>query len=120
MSTLANNIKSETEISQFARAYLAITEWLLVFFNNERRIIHRLLILLVYLEMNPRPKIIENINNSNMVLRAGLISMSLEQAIFNPSMRIEHAIILVHLFVIAIFVPNKLNVENIAREICSF
>ncbi len=120
MSTLANNIKLETEISRFARAYLAITVWLLVFFNNERRIIHRLLILLVYLEMNPRPKIIENVNNSNMVLRAGLISMSLEQAIFNPSMRIKHAIILVHLFVMAIFVPNKLNVENIAREIFSF
>jgi hypothetical protein len=69
--------------------------------------------------MNPRPKIIENINISIMVVRAGLISMSLEQAIFNPNMRIEHAIILVHLFVMAIFLPNKLDVENIAKEIFS-
>ena len=47
--------------------------------------------------------------------------MSLEQIILNPNMEIAHAIILIHLIIIAAYLPNYIDTqEAIAKAISYF
>jgi len=94
---------------------------LILLFNKDKSIIHRLMIYLIYLEVNPRIRIIENLNYSVMIIRLGMLSMSLEQIILNPNMEIAHAIILIHLIIVAAYLPNYIDTqEAIAKTISYF
>ena len=74
---------------------------LIILFNKDKSVIHRLMIYLMYLEVNPKIRIIENLNYSVMIIRLGMLSMSLEQILLNPNMEIAHAVILLHLIIVA-------------------
>jgi hypothetical protein len=120
LSTEANHTVANTISCSFIRAYLALLLWVMLIFNSDRSIIHRMMIYLSYLEFNPRSKIIENIDYSVMVIKWGLISLSLEQILFNPSMEIFQAIIITHLVVIAIYMPNKIDTEEMFGKVISY
>jgi len=121
ISTVANHAIANTITCIFIRTYLAMIVALILLFNKNKSIIHRLMIYLIYLEVNPRIRIIENLNYSVMVIRLGMISMSLEQIILNPNMEIAHAIILIHLIVVAAYLPNYIDTqEAIAKTISYF
>jgi hypothetical protein len=79
-----------------------------------------MMIYLSYLEFNPRSKIIENIDYSVMVIKWGLISLSLEQILFNPNMEIFQAIVITHLAVIAIYMPSKIDIEGMFDKVISY
>ncbi len=50
-----------------------------------------------------------------------MLSMSLEQIILNPNMEIAHAIILIHLIIVAAYLPNYIDTqEAIAKTISYF
>jgi len=121
ISTVANHAIANTITCIFIRTYLAMIVALILLFNKNKSIIHRLMIYLIYLEVNPRIRIIENLNYSVMVIRLGMLSMSLEQIILNPNMEIAHAIILIHLIVVAAYLPNYIDTqEAIAKTISYF
>jgi hypothetical protein len=121
ISTVANHAIANTITCIFIRTYLAMIVALILLFNKDKSIIHRLMIYLVYLEINPKVRIIENLNYSVMVIRLGMLSMSLEQIILNPNMEIAHAIILIHLIIIAAYLPNYIDTqEAIAKTISYF
>ena len=121
ISTVANHAIANTITCIFIRTYLAMIVALILLFNKDKSIIHRLLIYLIYLEVNPRIRIIENLNYSVMVIRLGMLSMSLEQIILNPNMEIAHAIILIHLIIVAAYLPNYIDTqEAIAKTISYF
>ena len=121
ISTVANHAIANTITCIFIRTYLAMIVALILLFNKDKSIIHRLMIYLIYLEVNPRIRIIENLNYSVMVIRLGMLSMSLEQIILNPNMEIAHAIILIHLIVVAAYLPNYIDTqEAIAKTISYF
>ena len=121
ISTVANHAIANTITCIFIRTYLAMIVALILLFNKNKNIIHRLMIYLIYLEVNPRIRIIENLNYSVMVIRLGMLSMSLEQIILNPNMEIAHAIILIHLIVVAAYLPNYIDTqEAIAKTISYF
>ena len=121
ISTVANHAIANTITCIFIRTYLAMIVALILLFNKNKSIIHRLMIYLIYLEVNPRIRIIENLNYSVMVVRLGMLSMSLEQIILNPNMEIAHAIILIHLIVVAAYLPNYIDTqEAIAKTISYF
>ena len=121
ISTVANHAIANTITCIFIRTYLAMIVALILLFNKNKSIIHRLMIYLIYLEVNPRIRIIENLNYSVMVIRLGMLSMSLEQIILNPNMEIAHAIILIHLIVAAAYLPNYIDTqEAIAKTISYF
>ena len=119
ISTVANHAIANTITCIFIRTYLAMIVALILLFNKNKSIIHRLMIYLIYLEVNPRIRIIENLNYSVMVIR--LLSMSLEQIILNPNMEIAHAIVLIHLIIVAAYLPNYIDTqEAIAKTISYF
>jgi hypothetical protein len=121
ISTVANHAIANTMTCIFIRTYLAVIVALILLFNKDKSIIHRLMIYLVYLEINPKVRIIENLNYSVMVIRLGMLSMSLEQIILNPNMEIAHAIILIHLIIVAAYLPNYIDTqEAIAKTISYF
>jgi hypothetical protein len=121
ISTVANHAIANTITCIFIRAYLAMIVALILLFNKDKSVIHRLMIYLIYLEVNPRIRIIENLNYSVMVIRLGMLSMSLEQIILNPNMEIAQAIILIHLIIIAAYLPNHIDTqEAIAKTISYF
>jgi len=121
ISTVANHAIANTITCIFIRTYLAMIVALILLFNKNKSIIHRLMIYLIYLEVNPRIRIIENLNYSVMIIRLGMLSMSLEQIILNPNMEIAHAIILIHLIVVAAYLPNYIDTqEAIAKTISYF
>ena len=121
ISTVANHAIANTITCIFIRTYLAMIVALILLFNKNKSIIHRLMIYLIYLEVNPRIRIIENLNYSVMVIRLGMLSMSLEQIILNPNMEIAHAIILIHLIIVAAYLPNYIDTqEAIAKTIFYF
>jgi hypothetical protein len=120
LSTVANHTVANTISCSFIRAYLALLLWVMLIFNSDRSIIHRMMIYLSYLEFNPRSKIIENIDYSVMVIKWGLISLSLEQILFNPSMEIFQAIVITHLVVIAIYMPSKIDIEEMFDKVISY
>ena len=121
ISTVANHAIANTITCIFIRTYLAMIVALILLFNKDKSIIHRLMIYLIYLEVNPRIRIIENLNYSVMVIRLGMLSMSPEQIILNPNMEIAHAIILIHLIVVAAYLPNYIDTqEAIAKTISYF
>ena len=121
ISTVANHAIANTITCIFIRTYLAMIVALILLFNKDKSIIHRLMIYLIYLEVNPRIRIIENLNYSIMIIRLGMLSMSLEQIILNPNMEIAHAIILIHLIVVAAYLPNYIDTqEAIAKTISYF
>ena len=121
ISTVANHAIANTITCIFIRTYLAMIVALILLFNKDKSIIHRLMIYLIYLEVNPKIRIIENLNYSVMVIRLGMLSMSLEQIILNPNMEIAHAIILIHLIVVAAYLPNYIDTqEAIAKTISYF
>jgi hypothetical protein len=121
ISTVANHAIANTITCIFIRTYLAMIVALILLFNKDKSIIHRLMIYLIYLEVNPRIRIIENLNYSVTVIRLGMLSMSLEQIILNPNMEIAHAIILIHLIVVAAYLPNYIDTqEAIAKTISYF
>ena len=121
ISTVANHAIANTITCIFIRTYLAMIVALILLFNKDKSIIHRLMIYLIYLEVNPRIRIIENLNYSVMVIRLGMLSMSLEQIILNPNMEIAHAIILIHLIVVAAYLPNYIDTQKaIAKTISYF
>jgi len=82
--TIANHTTAIGLIGNFIRSYLAMVVWLVLIFINERSLIHRVMIFLVYLELNPVERIIENINHSVMVVKAIMLCMSLKQILFFP------------------------------------
>jgi hypothetical protein len=121
ISTVANHAIANTITCIFIRTYLAMIVALILLFNKDKSIIHRLMIYLIYLEVNPRIRIIENLNYSVMIIRLGMLSMSLEQIILNPNMEIAHAIILIHLIIVAAYLPNYIDIqEAIAKTISYF
>ena len=121
ISTVANHAIANTITCIFIRTYLAMIVALILLFNKDKSIIHRLMIYLIYLEVNPRIRIIENLNYSVMIIRLGMLSMSLEQVILNPNMEIAHAIILIHLIIVAAYLPNYIDTqEAIAKTISYF
>jgi hypothetical protein len=121
ISTVANHAIANTITCIFIRTYLAMIVALILLFNKDKSIIHRLMIYLMYLEVNPRTRIIENLNYSVMVIRLGMLSMSLEQIILNPNMEIAQAIILIHLIIVAAYLPNYIDTqEAIAKTISYF
>jgi len=121
ISTVANHAIANTITCIFIRTYLAMIVALILLFNKDKSIIHRLMIYLIYLEVNPRIRIIENLNYSVMIIRLGMLSMSLEQIILNPNMEIAHAIILIHLIIVAAYLPNYIDTqEAIANTISYF
>lgn len=121
ISTVANHAIANTITCIFIRTYLAMIVALILLFNKDKSIIHRLMIYLIYLEVNPRIRIIENLNYSVMIIRLGMLSMSLEQIILNPNMEITHAIILIHLIIVAAYLPNYIDTqEAIAKTISYF
>ena len=121
ISTVANHAIANTITCIFIRTYLAMIVALILLFNKDKSIIHRLMIYLIYLEVNPRIRIIENLNYSVMIIRLGMLSMSLEQIILNPNMEIAHATILIHLIIVAAYLPNYIDIqEAIAKTISYF
>jgi len=121
ISTVANHAIANTITCIFIRTYLAMIVALILLFNKDKSIIHRLMIYLIYLEVNPRIRVIENLNYSVMIIRLGMLSMSLEQIILNPNMEIAHAIILIHLIIVAAYLPNYIDTqEAIAKTISYF
>jgi len=121
ISTVANHAIANTITCIFIRTYLAMVVALILLFNKDKSIIHRLMIYLIYLEVNPKTRIIENLNYSVMIIRLGMLSMSLEQIILNPNMEIAHAIILIHLIIVAAYLPNYIDTqEAIAKTISYF
>jgi hypothetical protein len=121
ISTVANHAIANTITCIFIRTYLAMIVALILLFNKDKSIIHRLMIYLIYLEVNPRIRIIENLNYSVMVIRLGMLSISLEQIILNPNMEIAHAIVLIHLIIVAAYLPNYIDTqEAIAKTISYF
>jgi hypothetical protein len=121
ISTVANHAIANSITCIFIRTYLAMIVALILLFNKDKSIIHRLMIYLVYLEVNLRVRIIENLNYSVMIIRLGMLSMSLEQIILNPNMEIAHAVILVHLIIVAAYLPNYIDTqEAIAKTISYF
>jgi len=121
ISTVANHAIANTITCIFIRTYLAMIVALILMFNKDKSIIHRLMIYLIYLEVNPKTRIIENLNYSVMIIRLGMLSMSLEQIILNPNMEIAHAIILIHLIIVAAYLPNYIDTqEAIAKTISYF
>jgi len=121
ISTVANHAIANTITCIFIRTYLAMIVALILLFNKDKSIIHRLMIYLIYLEVNPRIRIIENLNYSVMVIRLGMLSISLEQIILNPNMEVAHAIVLIHLIIVAAYLPNYIDTqEAIAKTISYF
>jgi len=93
---------------------------LILLFNKDKNIVHRLMIYLVYLEINPKNRIIENLNYSVMIIRLGMLSMSQEQIILNPIMELAHEIILVHLIVVAAYLPNYIDTQEVIAKTMSY
>ena len=121
ISTVANHAIANTITCIFIRTYLAAIVALILLFNKDKSIVHRLMIYLIYLEVNPKTRIIENLNYSVMIIRMGMLSMSLEQIILNPNMETAHAIILIHLIIVAAYLPNYIDTqEAIAKTISYF
>ena len=120
ISTVANHAIANTITCIFIRTYLAMIVALILLFNKNKSIIHRLMIYLIYLEVNPRIRIIENLNYSVMVIRLGMLSMSLEQIILNPNMEIAHAIILIHLIIVAAYLPNYIDTQEAITKTISY
>jgi len=121
ISTVANHAIANTITCIFIRTYLATIVALILLFNKDKSVIHRLMIYLMYLEVNPKIRIIENLNYSVMVIRLGMLSISLEQIILNPNMEIAHAIVLIHLIIVAAYLPNYIDTqEAIAKTISYF
>ena len=120
ISTVANHVIANTITCIFIRTYLAMIVTLILLFNKDKSVIHRLMIYLIYLEVNPRIRIIENLNYSVMVIRLGMLSMSLEQIILNPNMEIAHAIILIHLIIVAAYLPNYIDTQEVIVKTISY
>ena len=120
ISTVANHAIANTITCIFIRTYLAMIVALILLFNKDKSIIHRLMIYLIYLEVNPRIRIIENLNYSVMVIRLGMLSISLEQIILNPNMEIAHAIILIHLIIVAAYLPNYIDTQEAVAKTISY
>jgi hypothetical protein len=120
ISTVANHAIANTITCIFIRTYLAMIVALILLFNKDKSIIHRLMIYLIYLEVNPRVRIIENLNYSVMIIRLGMLSMSLEQIILNPNMEIAHAIILIHLIIVAAYLPNYIDTQEAIPKTISY
>jgi hypothetical protein len=120
ISTVANHAIANTITCIFIRTYLAMIVALILLFNKDKSIIHRLMIYLIYLEVNPRIRIIENLNYSVMIIRLGMLSMSLEQIILNPNMEIAHAIILIHLIIVAAYLPNYIDTQEVIAKTISY
>ena len=120
ISTVANHAIANTITCIFIRTYLAMIVALILLFNKNKSIIHRLMIYLIYLEVNPRIRIIENLNYSVMVIRLGMLSISLEQIILNPNMEIAHAIVLIHLIIVAAYLPNYIDTQEAIAKIISY
>jgi hypothetical protein len=120
ISTVANHAIANTITCIFIRTYLAMIVALILLFNKDKNIVHRLMIYLVYLEINPKNRIIENLNYSVMIIRLGMLSMSLEQIILNPNMELAHAIILVHLIVVAAYLPNYIDTQEVIAKTMSY
>ena len=120
ISTVANHAIANTITCIFIRTYLAMIVALILLFNKDKSIIHRLMIYLIYLEINPRIRIIENLNYSVMIIRLGMLSMSLEQIILNPNMEIAHAIILIHLIIVAAYLPNYIDTQEAIVKTISY
>lgn len=120
ISTVANHAIANTITCIFIRTYLAMIVALILLFNKDKSIIHRLMIYLIYLEVNPRIRIIENLNYSVMIIRLGMLSMSLEQIILNPNMEIAHAIILIHLIIVAAYLPNYIDTQEAIAKTMSY
>ena len=49
-----------------------------------------------------------------------MLSMSLEQIILNPNMELAHAIILVHLIVVAAYLPNYIDTQEVIAKTMSY
>ena len=120
ISTVANHAIANTITCIFIRTYLAMIVALILLFNKNKSIIHRLMIYLIYLEVNPRIRVIENLNYSVMIIRLGMLSMSLEQIILNPNMEIAHAIILIHLIIVAAYLPNYIDTQEAITKTISY
>jgi hypothetical protein len=120
ISTVANHAIANTITCIFIRTYLAMIVALILLFNKNKSIVHRLMIYLIYLEVNPRIRIIENLNYSVMVIRLGMLSMSLEQIILNPNMEIAHAIVLIHLIIVAAYLPNYIDTQEAIAKTISY
>ena len=120
ISTVANHAIANTITCIFIRTYLAMIVALILLFNKDKSIIHRLMIYLMYLEVNPRIRIIENLNYSVMIIRLGMLSMSLEQIILNPNMELAHAIILIHLIIVAAYLPNYIDTQEAIAKTMSY
>jgi len=120
ISTVANHAIANTITCIFIRTYLAMIVALILLFNKDKSIIHRLMIYLIYLEVNPRIRIIENLNYSVMIIRLGMLSMSLEQIILNPNMEIAYAIILIHLIIVAAYLPNYIDTQEAITKTISY
>jgi hypothetical protein len=120
MSTLANHTAASTVVCNLIRAYLALVVWLMLIFISDRSIKHRMMIYLLYLEINPRSKIIENFDYSVIIIKWGMISMSLEHIILHPYMEIAHAVIITHIIVIAAYMPNKIETDKVFNKMISF
>ncbi len=74
----------------------------------------------MYLEVNPRIRIIENLNYSVMIIRLGMLSMSLEQILLNPNMEIAHAVILLYLIIVAAYLPNYIDTQEVMAKTISY
>ena len=120
ISTVANHAIANTITFIFIRTYLAMIVALILLFNKDKSVVHRLMIYLMYLEVNPKIRIIENLNYSVMVIRLGMLSMSLEQILLNPNMEIAHAVILLHFIIVAAYLPNHINIQEVMAKITSY
>ena len=73
------------------------------------------MIFLVYLELNPVERIIENINHSVMAVKAIMLCMSLKQ--FFPNVGIFHIIILLHFILVVVYRPDSINIGQTLQTI---
>ena len=107
ITTIANHIPIEGVIGKCIRSYLAMVLWLLLILNNKENLIRKGAILLIYLKFNPVANIIENISYSILVVKIGMLCVTLEQIIYDRTVEIIRIMILLHFAMVAMYLPDS-------------
>ncbi len=120
LSTIANYSSIGSISNKYVRSYLAMMVWLLVTFNSDRSRTQRLIILVLYLELNPIDRVIETVNHSAILIKAAMLCMSLSLILDNPEMDCEQAIVLTILLAIAEWMPYQSEIETLVPRIIEY
>ena len=112
IATIANYIPLEGIVGKCIRSYLALVVWLLIILNRKRSLWQRGAILMIYLKLNSRARIIENLSYSMTVIKIGMLGVSLEQIIGSNIIESIKMVVILHFMMVAICLPDGEEIES--------